>query len=144
MKKLIHTSVKAYLIIMGTLTGLAALAVALLPAKFAPKLIVLPLLAQPVAGDGGASELLNYKPLVQHWAILLVLVGAFMVAAAFKREWERPAMAISGVEKAFVALFGWLIYPAGFVTAPGLILDTIGAVYSLLYFAAVLMGSSDE
>ncbi len=134
LRKLIQAPIKLYLIVMGAVTALGALLVALLPAKFASALTVLPLVAAKVPVQTEDPELVSYKPLFQHWAILLVLVGLFMVAAAFRKEWERPAMAISGVEKAFIALFGWILYPGAFVTLPGLLLDTVGAVYSLLYF----------
>ena len=128
LRKLIHTLLEPYLLVMGAVTGLSGLLLALAPGAVAPRLLVLPLAA-------GKED---YTPLFQHWGVLLALVGFFMVAAARNKHWQVPAMAISGVEKAVVALFGWLLYPGAFITLLGLVIDTVGAAFSLLYFVVIL------
>jgi len=44
----------------------------------------------------------EYTILVQHWGIMVGLMGVFMVAAAFRADWRNPILIYSGVEKAFM------------------------------------------
>ena len=126
LKKIIFGSLQTYLVLMGAVTGLGGVGLLLAPEGAGSALLLIPLTGE-------------IFPLVQHWGVLLALVGGFMVLAAFKPDWRVPAMAISGIEKAFVACFGWVVYPGAFVADAGLYLDTFGAVYSLLYFIVLWM-----
>ena len=126
LRRLMDSGTRVYLLLVGAVTGLggALLALPEHPENAAEFLLLLPL-------EAGGED---YTPLIRHWGVLLTLVGVFMVVAAFKRNLEVPAMAISGAEKAVVAVFGWIVYRQGFVAPFGLFLDSAGAIYSLLYF----------
>jgi hypothetical protein len=40
--------------------------------------------------------------LVQHWGIMVGLMGVFMVVAAFRANWRNPILIYSGLEKSFM------------------------------------------
>jgi hypothetical protein len=44
----------------------------------------------------------DYTIITQHWAIIVGLMGIFMIAAAFKVEWRKPILIYSLLEKAFM------------------------------------------
>jgi hypothetical protein len=78
----------------------------------------------------------DYTIFVQHWGIMVGLIGVMMVAAAFKPSWVMPVMIYGVLEKAFMV---YLVlsnvnesYSKGF-WAPAT-MDGIITVYSLLYF----------
>lgn len=125
--------VKTYLLVMGVLTTGAGLFLATQPDVAAPSVLILPIEA---TGESGA---LDYQPLFQHWGILLALVGGLMIAAASNQELEKAAMAISGVEKLFIAILGGYVFDGAFVTDLVLTIDSAGAMYSLGYFGFVVM-----
>ncbi len=73
---------------------------------------------------------------VQHWGIMVSLMGVFMVAAAFKASWRTPILLYSLIEKAFMV---FLVasnvdqdFSKGF-WAPA-VMDAIIVLWSLLYF----------
>jgi hypothetical protein len=44
----------------------------------------------------------DYTIFVQHWGIMVGLMGVFMVVAAFKVEWRKPILIYSALEKTFM------------------------------------------
>ncbi len=125
--------VKTYLLVMGVLTTGAGLFLATQPDAAAPSVLILPIEAT------GESGTLDYQPLFQHWGILLALIGLLMIAAASNQELEKAAVAISGVEKLFIAILGGFVFQDAFVTDLVLTIDSAGAIYSLGYFGYTVM-----
>lgn len=39
---------------------------------------------------------------VQHWGIMVGLMGVFIIVAAFRADWRKPILIYSGTEKAFM------------------------------------------
>jgi len=78
----------------------------------------------------------NYTIFVQHWGIMVGLIGVMMVAAAFRPPWVLPVMIYASLEKAFMVYLAVsnasYSYSEGF-WAPAT-MDGIIVVYSLLYF----------
>ena len=79
----------------------------------------------------------DYAIIVQHWGIMVGLMGVFMIAAALKVEWRTPILIYSGVEKAFlvflVLINGGQAYAQGF-KAPAA-MDATVVLYTIAYFA---------
>ena len=79
---------------------------------------------------------------VQHWGIMVGLMGAFMVAAAFIESWRTPIMLYGLLEKAFmvylVATNASFEFSQGFYVPAGM--DAIITVYSILYFVSLKKG----
>ena len=131
-------SVTMYLRVMGVLTAVAGLALFADADSNYELALLLPIEAIPIAEPVDAAARVDYQPLYQHWGLLLALVGIFMVVAASKSEFEVPAMAISGVEKLFIAILGGFVFRDAFVTDFALAVDTAGAIYTLGYFGVKL------
>jgi hypothetical protein len=79
----------------------------------------------------------EYTIIVQHWGIMVGLMGLFMMGAAIFPSWRFPIALYSTVEKAFMV---WLVlanasqpYVAGFWIP--FALDLTVVVYTLGYFA---------
>lgn len=76
---------------------------------------------------------------VQHWGIMVGLMGVFMVAAAFIPAWSMPILIYSTVEKSFMVFLVLTnldqAYAAGFF-APAT-MDAVIVIYSLLYFQSL-------
>jgi hypothetical protein len=79
----------------------------------------------------------DYTILTQHWGIMVALMGAFMIAIAFKVEWRNPILIYSLFEKAFMV---YLVlanrsqsYSQGFKV--GAAMDATVVVYTIVYFA---------
>ena len=146
LRQLVNVSLVHYLRIMGALTGLLGALLAIFPVlgPAGLKVVHAALFLPPTAETNISGTSLDYSPLIQHWGLLLALVGFFMVAASRegKTHWVVPAMAISGIEKLFVVYFSWIAYPGGFVTDAGVVVDFLGTLYSLLFFAT-LSGKSE-
>jgi len=110
-------------LIIGGLGTTAAMAYALAP-QFA---------VENIANLGFRQE---YTIFVQHWGMMVGLIGLMMVAAAFKPAWVLPIMIYASLEKAFIVYLAVSnassSYSEGF-WAPA-IMDGIIVVYSLLYF----------
>jgi hypothetical protein len=79
----------------------------------------------------------NYTVILQHWGIMVGLMGIFMVSAAFKLEWRNPILIYSAIEKTFlvylVIVNGHQSYSQGF-KMPGA-MDAAVVVYTIAYFA---------
>jgi len=86
----------------------------------------------------------DYTILTQHWGIMVALMGAFMIAIAFKVEWRNPILIYSLFEKAFMV---YLVlanrsqsYAQGFKV--GAAMDATVVVYTVVYFAVVGFANS--
>lgn len=122
MKRFIDAALKPVLIIGGLGTA-AAGAYAFLP-QFA------------VENIAKLEYLQDYSIFVQHWGIMVGLIGVMMVAAAFKPSWVLPVMVYAALEKAFMVYLAVTNagqpYAAGFVVPATM--DGIIVLYSLFYF----------
>ena len=125
MNTFINKTIKPVLIVGGIGTALAGLN-ALLP-RFA------------VENVQKLDWVPEYTIFVQHWGIMVCLMGVFMVAAAFKRSWRTPILLYSLVEKAFMVflVFSNLShsFSRGFL-APA-IMDAVITVWSVAYFISL-------
>ena len=78
----------------------------------------------------------EYTIFVQHWGIMVCLIGVFMVAAAFKKPWRTPILLYGLLEKAFmvflVASNAGEPFAAGFYAPAGM--DAFITVWSIAYF----------
>jgi hypothetical protein len=79
----------------------------------------------------------DYTIITQHWGIMVGLMGAFMIAAAFRVEWRTPILLYSLLEKAFMV---YLVlanrshsYSHGFMA--GAAMDATVVLYTIVYFA---------
>jgi hypothetical protein len=132
LEKFIKVTIKPLLIIGGAGTALAG-ANAFLP-QWATENIQ------------GIEWVQNHTIFVQHWGIMVCLMGVFMVGAAFKESWRYPIMMYGMLEKAFMV---FLVisnldqsYSDGFY-APA-IMDSIITVYSILYFISLKSEKSNN
>jgi hypothetical protein len=78
----------------------------------------------------------EYTIIIQHWGIMVGLMGVFMIVAAFRSDWRNPILVYSALEKTFMV---YLVvanirrpYSEGFWI--GAILDATVVVYTILYF----------
>lgn len=82
----------------------------------------------------------HYTIFVQHWGMMVCLIGLFMVAAAFKESWRVPVLLYGMIEKAFmvflVASNLGQAFSSGFL-APAL-MDAIITAWLVVYFASLL------
>ncbi len=125
MKKFIDATTKPVLIVGGLGTALAGLD-AFLP-RFA------------VENVQKLEWVPAYTIFVQHWGIMVCLMGVFMVAAAFKESWRVPILLYSLIEKAFMVFlvasnFGQS-FSGGFLLPAGM--DAIITVWSIFYFVSL-------
>jgi hypothetical protein len=78
----------------------------------------------------------EYTIILQHWGIMLGLVGAFMILAAFRAEWRAPILLFSLFEKAFIVYL--ILVNASQPYAQGLkigaAMDATVVLYTLAYF----------
>ena len=123
MATLIDKTLKPVLIIGGAGTALAGVD------AFAPRFAV--------ENVQSLEFIPEYTIFVQHWGIMVCLMGVFMIGAAFKRSWRTPILLYSLIEKAFMVflVFSNLShsFARGFL-APA-IMDSVIVVWSLAYFA---------
>jgi hypothetical protein len=79
----------------------------------------------------------DYTILIQHWGIMVGLMGVFMILAAFKVEWRKPILIYSLFEKAFMVYLvvanGSYAYAQGFKI--GAAMDATVVLYTIVYFA---------
>ena len=79
----------------------------------------------------------DYTIIVQHWGIIVGLMGVFMVVAAFKVEWRKPILIYSAFEKIFMVYLvvanGSHTYALGF--KGGAAMDATVVLYTIAYFA---------
>ena len=122
MKSFIDKTIKPFLVIAGLGTCVAGLLV------FLPQFTVENIFKLPFAED--------YTIFVQHWGMMVLLVGVFMIISAFRVSWRMPILVYSFIEKIFyVYLYFFNIsrsFSAGF--QGGAIMDSIIVIYLLLYF----------
>ena len=122
MQKFIDATLKPVLIIGGLVTA-GAVAYA-----FAPQFAVV-----NIANLEFRQE---YTIFVQHWGIMVGLIGLMMVAAAFKPAWVYPVMIYVALEKAFMVYL--VVSNASQSFSEGFWLpatmDGCIVLYSLLYF----------
>jgi hypothetical protein len=83
----------------------------------------------------------DYTIILQHWGILLGLMGVFMIVAAYSTAWRDPILIYSALEKAF---FVYLVmanvrrpYSRGFWA--GAAMDATVVLYTIVYFVFGLM-----
>ena len=78
----------------------------------------------------------EYTIFVQHWGIMVCLMGVFMVAAAFKKSWRTPILLYGLLEKAFmvflVASNAGEPFATGFYAPAAM--DAFITVWSIAYF----------
>ena len=122
MKSFINKTIKPFLIIAGLGTCGAGLLV------FLPQFTVESIFKLPFVED--------YTIFVQHWGMMVLLVGVFMIISAFRVSWRMPILIYSAIEKTFM-VFLYLFnisrsFSAGF--QGGAIMDAIIVIYLLLYF----------
>jgi hypothetical protein len=78
----------------------------------------------------------EYTIFVQHWGIMVGLIGLMMVAAAFRPSWVFPVMIYAALEKAFMVYLAVSNASESFSEGfwiPATMDGTI-VLYSLLYF----------
>ncbi len=125
MQKFIDVTIKPVLIIGGIGTALAGVD------AFFPRFAV-----ENVQKLDWVPE---YTIFVQHWGIMVCLMGVFMVAAAFKESWRVPILLYSLIEKAFmvflVASNAGQSFAGGFYVPATM--DAIITVWSVVYFASL-------
>jgi hypothetical protein len=85
----------------------------------------------------------EYTIIVQHWGIMVGLMGAFMIVAAFRAEWRTPILIYSAVEKVFMV---YLVapnlsrpYSEGFWI--GATMDATVVLYTISYFGVCGLGT---
>jgi len=125
MKKFIDKSIKPVLIVGGVGTALAGLN-AFLP-RFA------------VENIQKLDWFPEYTIFVQHWGIMVCLMGVFMVAAAFKESWRTPILLYGLIEKAFMVFL--VVSNVGQTFSGGFyvpaMMDSVITVWSIAYFATL-------
>lgn len=82
------------------------------------------------------SYLQDYTIIIQHWGMMVGLMGLFMMAAAVIPKWRVPIFVYSGIEKAFMV---WLVlsnaehsFVSGFWVP--FALDATVVSYTIAYF----------
>jgi hypothetical protein len=122
MKSLIDKTIKPFLIIAGLFTSTAGLN------ALAPRFTVENIFKLPFVED--------YTIIVQHWGMMVLLAGIFMIISAFKVSWRIPILTYSVIEKAFMVFFCLFNinrpFAAGFQGAA--VMDSIIVIYLLLFF----------
>ncbi len=125
LEKFINVTIKPVLIIGGAGTALAG-ANAFLP-QWATENVQ------------GIDWIQDYTIFVQHWGIMVSLMGVFMIGAAFRESWRYPIMLYSLIEKAFMVYLVItnvsLVYSDGFYIPAAM--DSFITIYSILYFVAL-------
>ena len=124
MGSFIEKSLKPVLLIGGAGTALAGLN------AFAPQFAV--------ENVQNLDYVPSYTIFVQHWGIMVCLMGVFMIAAAFKESWRTPILLYSLIEKAFMV---YLVasnvneeFSKGFWAPAGM--DALIVLWTLAYFAS--------
>jgi hypothetical protein len=79
----------------------------------------------------------DYTIILQHWGIMVGLMGASMIIAAYRKDWRKPILIYSGFEKSFmVYLVATNIsqpFSQGFWIGAGM--DATVVLYTVVYFA---------
>ena len=122
MKRFIDRTLKTVLIVGGLGTSAAFLY------AFAPQFAL--------ANIADLVFVREYTIFVQHWGIMVGLIGVMMVAAAFIPAWVFPVMIYAALEKAFMVYLALTNASESFSEgfwAPAA-MDAVIVLYSLLYF----------
>ena len=88
MRHLFDLTFRPFFVLTGIVTGCGALN------AFWPQWAVEKIELTPFIQD--------YTMILQHWGILLGLMGVFMIVAAFRADWRTPILLFSAGEKAFI------------------------------------------
>jgi hypothetical protein len=122
MKRFFDLTFKPFFVLTGIGTALAALD------AFWPRWAVET--AQKIA------FIQDYTIILQHWGIMVGLMGVFMIVAAYRAEWRNPILIYSLIEKAFMV---YLVvvnrshpYSQGFWI--GAWMDATVVLYTIFYF----------
>jgi hypothetical protein len=130
MKKFIDLTIKPVLIIGGVGTALAG------ANAFFPRWAV-----ENIQGIEWSQD---YTIFVQHWGIMVCLMGVFMVAAAYIESWRTPIILYGLLEKAFMVFLvssnAGFEYSNGFYLPAGM--DSFLTIYSILYFRSLRKSST--
>ena len=130
MKKFIDLTIKPVLIIGGVGTALAG------ANAFFPQWAV-----ENIQGIEWSQD---YTIFVQHWGIMVCLMGVFMVAAAYIESWRTPIILYGLLEKAFMVFLvssnAGFEYSNGFYLPAGM--DSFLTIYSILYFRSLRKNST--
>ena len=125
MQTFIEKTIKPVLVVGGIGTALAGLN------AFAPRYAV-----ENVQKLEWVPE---YTIFVQHWGIMVCLMGVFMVAAAFRESWRTPIILYGMIEKAFMVylVFSNMVqeFAGGFMVPATM--DAVITVWSVLYFVSL-------
>jgi len=125
LEKFINVTIKPVLIIGGAGTALAG-ANAFLP-QWATENVQ------------GIDWIQDYTIFVQHWGIMVSLMGVFMIGAAFRESWRYPILLYSLIEKAFMVYLVITnvshVYSHGFYIPAAM--DSFITIYSILYFVSL-------
>ena len=121
MNTFIQKTIKPFLVISGIFTA-SIIRIALFPKSGLEGIFKLELFE-------------NYTILIQHWSIMIFLVGFFLILSAFITSWRLPIILYATVEKIFIVFF-YIVnskqtYSDGFLFSA--IIDTIIVIYFLLY-----------
>jgi hypothetical protein len=123
MKRFFELTFRPFFILTGLGTALASLD------AFWPRWTVETIQKIPFVQD--------YTIILQHWGIMVGLMGIFMVVAAFSVEWRKPILIYSAFEKTFMVYLvlanGSHPYAQGF-KLPGA-MDATVVLYTIAYFA---------
>ena len=88
----------------------------------------------------------DYTILVQHWGIMVGLMGISMVVAAFRVEWRNPILIYSAFEKTFMVYL--VIVNSGHAYAQGFkaggAMDATVVLYTIAYFATCGFTASEH
>jgi hypothetical protein len=130
MKKFIDLTIKPVLIIGGVGTALAG------ANAFFPQWAV-----ENIQGIEWSQD---YTIFVQHWGIMVCLMGVFMVAAAYIESWRTPIILYGLLEKAFMVFLVYsnadFEFSNGFYLPAGM--DSFLTLYSILYFRSLRKNST--
>ena len=130
MKKFIDLTIKPVLIIGGVGTALAG------ANAFFPQWAV-----ENIQGIEWSQD---YTIFVQHWGIMVCLMGVFMGAAAYIESWRTPIILYGLLEKAFMVFLvssnAGFEYSNGFYLPAGM--DSFLTIYSILYFRSLRKSST--
>lgn len=127
MKRWFDLTFRPFFVLTGAITALGALN------AFWPRWTVEKVELIPFRQD--------YIIILQHWGILLGLMGIFMIVAAYSPAWRDPILIYSALEKAFIV---YLVmanvrrpYSRGFWA--GAAMDATVVLYTIVYFLFALM-----
>ncbi len=122
MEKLINKTLKPFLIIAGLITMLPGL-ITISPEMGLLRMFQLKLLPE-------------YTIIVQHWGLMIFLVGLLMVVSVFKTKLVFPVMLYATLQKSGMVFLSTLNadqpWAAGYQQAT--LIDSVCVIYGVLYF----------